>query len=141
MGVCRPSLLICIMKKLDDSNFMLYTAANYDNLQCYDVEEFEEDLNRIKYIKRLFFRYKESGELKERLILNHLIVIYNVFPAAAATRILFFKLTGYESYLKTFLVFLGYMPDIIMCVGEQGNNIRSSDIPINLGITEILRTI
>ena len=65
------------MQQLDDSNFMLYAAANYDNPQLYDTDEFYDDLKRFKYLKRLFNRYKETGELKERLILNHLIVIYN----------------------------------------------------------------
>lgn len=129
------------MQKLDDSNFILYAAANYSNLQCYDVQEFEEDLDRIKYIKRLFYRYKEKGELKERLILNHMIILYNVFPAAAATRILFYKLKGYESYLKTFLVFLNYMPDIILSIGEEGKNIISSDIHIEKDIADKLRKI
>ena len=56
------------MQQLDDSNFMLYAAANYDNPQCYDTDEFYDDLKRFKYLKRLFNRYKETGELKERLI-------------------------------------------------------------------------
>ena len=62
------------MQKLDESNFILYAAAHYDNPQCYDTDEFYDDLKRFKYLKRLFNRYKETGELKERLILNHLIV-------------------------------------------------------------------
>ena len=78
------------MKTLDDSNFLLYAASNYDNPQCYDTDEFYDDLKRFKYLKRLFNRYKETGELKERLILNHLIVIYNVFGPMPATRLLFF---------------------------------------------------
>ena len=80
------------MQQLDDSNFMLYAAANYDNPQCYDTDEFYDDLKRFKYLKRLLNRYKETGELKERLILNHLTVIYNVFGSTPATRLLFFKL-------------------------------------------------
>ena len=67
------------MQQLDDTNFMLYAAAHYDNPQCYDTDEFYDDLKRFKYLKRLLNRYKETGELKERLILNHLTVIYNVF--------------------------------------------------------------
>jgi len=78
------------MQQLDDTNFMLYAAAHYDNPQCYDTDEFYDDLKRFKYLKRLLNRYKETGELKERLILNHLTVIYNVFGSTPATRLLFF---------------------------------------------------
>jgi len=65
------------MKIIDDNNFLLYAAKHYDNPNCTDVLEFQEDLNRIKYIKRLFKKYSETGELKERLIINHLTVVYN----------------------------------------------------------------
>ena len=75
------------MQKLDDSNFILYAAAHYDNPQCYDTDEFYDDLKRFKYLKRLFNRYKETGELKERLILNHLVlmnqmpeIVYGIGP-------------------------------------------------------------
>ena len=80
------------MDRLDDSNFMLYAARAYINPGCVDILEFHEDLNRIKYIKRLFRRYSETGELKERLILNHLIVLYNVFDRVMLTRMLAYKL-------------------------------------------------
>ena len=77
--------------KLDDTNFMLFAAKYYDNPNCLGIEEFEADLNRIKYIKRLFRKYKDGGELRERLILNHLIVLYNVFYHEACTKILCLK--------------------------------------------------
>ena len=78
--------------KLTDKNFLLFCAAHYDNYQYHSTEEFYEDLNRFKYIKRLFSRYEETGELKERLILNHIIILYNLFGVPATTRLLFFKL-------------------------------------------------
>ena len=82
------------MQQLDDSNFMLYAAANYDNPQCYDTDEFYDDLKRFKYLKRLLNRYKETGELKERLILNHLTVIYNVFGSTPQQDYYFLNLRG-----------------------------------------------
>ena len=88
-----------MIETLDDSNFVLYAAKHYDNPQCYDVEEFHDDLKRFKYLKRLLGKYEDTGELRENLILNHIIVLYNVF-GEAATRMLFFKLVGYYSYLK-----------------------------------------
>ena len=68
-----------IFEELDNNNFLLFAANHYNNPGCTDILEFKEDLNRFKYIKRLFNRYEQSGDLQERLILNHLIVIYNVF--------------------------------------------------------------
>ena len=73
------------MQKLDDSNFLLYAAANYDNPQCYDTDEFYDDLKRFKYLKRLFNKYREANELKERLILNHLTVLFIVFGPMPGT--------------------------------------------------------
>ena len=78
-------------EQIDETNFMLYAARHYNNPSCFDTLEFYEDLNRFKYIKRLFSRYDESGELKERLILNHIIILYNLFGIDATTRLLFFK--------------------------------------------------
>jgi len=90
----------------------MYAMKNYENPTCTGIEEFHEDLNRVKYIKRLFRKYDRSNILRERLILNHLIILGNVFGPKVCSRILFFK-TEIElhSYLKTFLVYLNYLPD------------------------------
>jgi hypothetical protein len=101
-----------IFKSLNDENFTLYAVKNYDNPQCHSMQEFEEDLTRIIYLKRLFRKYKRSGELRDRLILNHLITFYNVFGIDAATRMLFYKMdTDLLPLLKTFLVYLHYLPE------------------------------
>lgn len=126
---------------LDESNFMLFAAKHYDNPHCYETVEFYDDLNRFKYIKRLFNRYLETGELRERLILNHIIVLYNVFGAEATTRMLFLKLEGYYAILKPFLVLLSCMPDVIHSVGSKDNHIISSDIPLDTCAVEALRNI
>ncbi len=126
-------------ENLDESNFILYAARHYDNPQCTDTEEFVEDLKKFRYIKKLFYKFKNGGELKERLVLNHIIILYNVFGIPATTRMLFCKLIGYHDYLKTFLVFLNYMPDIVD--GIHGKNILSSDIKMSKEIIEILRQI
>ena len=127
------------MQSLHDSNCILYAASNYDNPLCYDTDEFYDDLKRFKYLKRLFNRYKETGELKERLIINHIVVIYNVCGPVAATRLLFFKLSEYHSMLKPFLMMNGMMPEIV--VGIDGNNIRSTEISLDPGIIKALRKI
>jgi hypothetical protein len=127
------------MNSLNESNFLLYAAKHYDNPQCYDTEEFFDDLNRFKYLKRLFNRYEESGDLKYRLILNHLIILYNVFGPIATTRMLFFKLKEQYKFLKPFLVLLGYMPDVIYKLSDDEDHIISSDIPMDQNIVKILR--
>jgi hypothetical protein len=129
------------MNHLDESNFLLFTAKNYDNPNCMDQLEFEEDLNRIKYIKRLFKKYKDKGELKERLILNHLIILYNVFQHEACTKILCFKLNEYIDYLKPFLLYLNYWPtnEEIGSFGFDEKYIYNSDIKMDQYIINVLR--
>lgn len=129
------------IEQLDETNFLLYAAKHYDNPHCFDTLEFYEDLNRFKYIKRLFNRYEESGELKERLIINHLTILYNVFGAEATTRMLFLKLRGYHQYLKPFLILLSYMPDVVKGIGIEGKDFISSDIVMDEIIVTKLREI
>ena len=130
------------MHVLTDANFLLYAASNYTNPSSYDTDEFYQDLNRFKYIKKLFHRYYEKNELRERLILNHLITMYNIFDHRACTRMLFFKIDEkYWPALKTFLLFLNYMPECVPCIGEINNNIISSSVTIDLEIARALRNI
>jgi hypothetical protein len=117
-----------VNEKLDETNFLLYAARHYENPQCYDTIEFYDDLKRIKYIRRLFNIYQESGELKERLILNHIIILYNVFGVIPATRMLFFKLFEHKEQLKPFLVFLNFMPLSVINITLQGITLKSTDI-------------
>lgn len=129
-----------MIDNLTDANFIIYAAKHYDNPQCIDTEEFYDDLKRFKYIKRLFNRYELTGELKERLVLNHIVVLYNVF-GLAATKMLFLKLKGYYHFLKPFLVLLQRMPDSVKGVGEDSVVIYNSDIAMDPKIIEILRKI
>jgi hypothetical protein len=125
---------------LNEDNFLIYAMKEYNNVQCTGVEEFYDDLKKIKYIKRLFNIYKNDGQLKERLILNHLITWYNVFSSQAGTRILFYKIEEhFWSMLKTFLIFLDRMPDKIESI--RGKTILSTDIKLDDGIVTRLRTI
>lgn len=122
---------------LNDDNFLIYAMKSYTSPHCI-MSEFEGDLKRTKYLKKLFRRYKISNDLKERLILNHLILLYNVFGLEAATRILFFKIDNRDyDILKTFLIYLNFMPNRV--IGINGKTIESSDILINMDIAELLR--
>jgi hypothetical protein len=125
---------------LNAKNFVLYAAKHYDNPSCESIEEFHDDLNRFKYIKRLFTKYQESGEIKEQLVLNHLIALYNLFGAVPTTRMLFLKLDGSWELLKPFLVYLGYMPERLYEIGEH-EVIMDTDIPLNSVIVERLRKV
>lgn len=125
---------------VNEDNFVLFAAKHYDNPQCYDTEEFYDDLNRFKYIKRLFNRFEQTGELKERLILNHILILYNIF-GNAATSMLFVKLKGHYTLLKPFLVLINRMPDKILGVETNDDVIYSSDILMNQQVIDALRKI
>ena len=128
-----------IYNDLNEKNFLLFAMQHYDNPQCVEVEEFNDDLRRIKYIKRLFNQYDMDGVLKERLILNHIIVFFNVFQTRAATRILFFKIEEkFWPMLKTFLFYLRFMPeDKVESI--KGKDILVTDIQMDQGIINKLR--
>ena len=129
-----------IFNDLNDDNFLMYAMREYNNVQCTDTEEFYDDLKKIKYIKRLFNIYTNTGQLKERLILNHLIVFYNVFSVQAGTRILFYKIEkDFWPMLKTFLIFLDRMPEKIDSI--RGETILTSNIKLDDGIVTRLRSI
>jgi hypothetical protein len=123
---------------LTNDNILLYAAKAYDKPNCI-MSEFKEDMKRFNYLKRLFKRYRKVGELREQLVLNHLVVICNVFSPEVATRILFFKMSKDDfPALKTYLLFLSCMPERVK--GIKGHDIISSDIPVDMAIANILRT-
>jgi hypothetical protein len=124
---------------LNEDNFLLYAVKAYTSPHCI-MSEFEGDLKRTKYLKRLFRRYKLSKALKERLILNHIILLYNVFGAEPATRILFYRVDESDfDVLKTFLIYLNYMPEKVK--GINGKDIISSDILLDMHVADILRNL
>jgi hypothetical protein len=124
---------------LNEENFMIYAMKCYNSPHCI-ISEFEGDIKRTKYLKRLFRRYKITKSLKERLILNHIILLNNVFGPLATSRILFYK-TDERDYdiLKTFLSYLDIMPEEIK--GIRGMNLHTSSIPLEPNVVEILRRI
>jgi hypothetical protein len=125
-----------MQEKLNDANFLIYAMHNYDNPQCHSVAEFEDDLKKFIYLKKLIYRYKNAGELRERLILNHIIVLYNIF-GEATTKMLFYKIEeDLWPQLITFLVYLNRMPETIP---ECGINLV--DIKLDETIIAVLRKI
>ena len=115
--------------KLTDDNFVLYAMKHYDNMQCHSVQEFEEDLRRFLYLKKLFKRYTE-GELRKRLILNHLIVLYNIFGDSLNDMLLFKIDEENWPALKTFMVYLGRLEESEL-----------TDIALDPNIVSVLRKI
>jgi hypothetical protein len=130
-----------MIEKLDESNFLLYAAKHYDNPQCFDTFEFYEDLKRFKYIKRLFNRYVDEGDLKERLILNHIVVLFNLFGVYPAIRMLFLKCKGHESILVPFLIALNNLPEKVENIGIENKTVTTSMIAMDLEVVKILRKI
>lgn len=122
---------------LNEDTFLLFAAKNYDMKRAVSTEEFYDDLKRFQYLKRLFRRYEDMDDLKIRLILNHIIILYNCF-GPATTIMLFMKLEEYHKYLKPIVLYLGYMPEFIE-YGEK--RIISSDIPLDEKIVKELRQI
>jgi len=123
------------MQQLNENNFLIYAIKNYYASGSMGMTDLEEDLKRFKYLKRLLNRYQRSGDMSERLVLNHLVVLYNVF-GDAATSMLFYKLEKeFWSDLKTYLVYLQRMP--LETVVSPG--IIETDIPLNYEIIEVLR--
>lgn len=106
---------------LTESTFLLYAMKYYDNPQCTEMSEFEEDIKRFQYLRKLFSRYRQDNELKERLILNHLIVIFNVF-GPEATNMLFMRLHEYHEFLKPFVEYLNFMPEVLIYDGVMINS-------------------
>ena len=129
-----------IFENLTDENFLIYCAKHYDNPQCHSTEEFMEDLKRIKYIKKLITRYVEGGDLKERLILNHIIILSNVFGADHLSRILYLKMKPQFKYIKPFLLLLNIMPDKLFDVKDE-KVINSDTIPMDETIIKKLRVL
>ena len=128
-------------EQVNEGTFLLYAAKHYDNPQCYDIMEFEEDIKRFKYIKRLLNKYKDSGELRERLIINHIVALKNVFGAAQTVKMLFFKLNGYEEFLVPFLIFMGLLPERVYGIGMNNLTIHCKNILADKHITNVLRDI
>ena len=128
------------MEKIENSNFILFAAHHYDNPQCMDEAEFFDDLKRFKYLKRLFNKYQETGEIKERLVLNHLMILYNLFGSVGATKMLTFKLRDYLPILKPFRIVLDQLPERIPGIGIRGEVIITSDITDDQHIVDVLRS-
>ena len=122
---------------LTTENILLYAIKAYDRPNII-MSEFKDDMKRFNYLKRLFRRYRKVGELREQLVLNHLVVIYNVFGPEVTTRLLFFQMAKEDySALKTYLLFLSCMPEKVK--GIKGQDISSSEIPVDMKIANILR--
>ena len=124
---------------LNESNVLLYAAKCYDKPNCIQ-SEFDDDYRTFRYIKRLLHRYRITGEIKDRLLLNHLILCQNVFGVESSTRILFLKTSEKDwSALKTLLIYTSAMPKVIK--GIRGEDIFSSEIPVDLRLADALRNL
>jgi len=120
-----------IFKELNEKNLFLYAAKHYKNPKFADIDEFYEDLKRFKYIKRLLNRYLETDDLAERLLLNHFIVVFNMFGIEAALEILELKLEDkHWPVVKPFLIFLNYI-----------RNDQYTGIAMDPNVVDILRKI
>jgi hypothetical protein len=126
-----------MFEDLNESNILLFAAKCYEKPNCVS-SEFDEDYKKIRYIKRLLQKYRMTGDIKERLLLNHLVVAQNVFGIEPCTRMLFLRINEKDySALKTFLMYTSAMPKIVK--GINGLNIYSEEIPLDLKLVDILQ--
>lgn len=119
------------MKYVNNDNFMIYAARHYDNPSCATKADFMQDLNRINFILKMFKKYEKDGNINERLVLNHLILLYNVFDREAITKMLFLRMSPYLSHLKPFLSLLSFWPKSVTGVGDEAATIYCHDIDSN----------
>ena len=127
-----------MFKEIRPDNVIMFAMKHYSNPQGDTQTEFNEDMKRFKYIKRLLRKYDDTGDLKERLILNHIIVIYNQFGQEAGTRLLFLKLEGYYPQLVPFLRILKRCPEVVPQIGLPTEDIHISKVKEDILISEIL---
>lgn len=125
---------------ITDENFLMIAAKSYQTV-CLDDIDFMEDINRFKYLKKLFSRFKNSGDLNDRLILNHLVILYNIFENKTCTRLLAFRLFNYLPELVPFLEYMNYLPEKIEHIGELNNNINIKEIKKNQLIVQLLESL
>ena len=128
------------LEPLTSKNFLLYCAKHYDNRQAVSDQEFYDDLKRIKYIKKLLFRYRKTGELKHHLILNHIITLVNVFGPVATVRLIHLKLGQYLETIYPFLVYLNILPDAVYAI-EGKQKFYTDQVVLDKEAIECLRTI
>ncbi|MFZ9740335.1 MAG: hypothetical protein ACO3CQ_00365 [Candidatus Nanopelagicaceae bacterium] len=119
-----------LFDELDESNFLIFAIKNYENPQAVTEEDFYKDLNHFKYIKRLLKRYKNTGELRCNLLINHFIILYNIFGEAATPMFFFKSEKELWSCIKTFIIFMNRLPPTPKCYIH--------DIPIDENIMEEL---
>lgn len=129
------------MENINNENFLFYTMKAYTS-KNYIISEFEDELKRIKYIKRLIKKYKTNGDLRDRLIINHIIVLANVFGVESAVKMLFFKVDSVDyDVLKTFLMFLNYLPESKLIPGIDNKTVDLSLISVDLNVGKILKNL
>ncbi len=127
---------------LNNDNIMLYCAKHYENPHCTGIDDFNDDLNHVKYLKRLFNRYQKGDELKINLIFNHLILLYNVFDSQAITRVLFHRINEeHWTILKPCLIALSQLPETILGVSEKHKIINTVDIPLDQSVVKEVRIV
>jgi hypothetical protein len=122
---------------LTEDNFEYFAIRHYDDPNCQGLQEFREDMQRFKYLNRLLNKYEECGEMRTNLVLNHIVVLYNIFNEAA-TNMLFYRVAEkHWPILVPFLIYINRLPSDIYLSSKR--SIKDSDIPIDMQVVKILR--
>lgn len=128
-------------ESLTEDNWLSCCASRYDNPGCTGIDEFQADMSRFKYVRKLLTQHARGGELKERLILNHIILLTNVLGAETSVRVLFLKMRDHLPSLMPFLVLLNILPadDVVRAIGHAGEDIRVDEITLDQTVISALR--
>lgn len=128
-----------IFDHVSNENYMMFAVKHYNSPTCADETEFLQDLSRIRSIGRSFSRYRKTGDINERLVLNHIIVLFNVFESKAVIMMMAFKLYDYLEYIKPFLILTSRWPERI--TGVTPDPIIGTDVSMDECLVERLRNI
>lgn len=140
VGTGRIVKMLPSVEPVTEENWMLVASKAYDNPACTSFEEFMDDMKRFKYIRKLVTQYERGGELKERLILNHIILLGNVLGPETLVRILFLKMRTQLTIMMPFLVLLNVLPDAVRAIGRNCEDIRTDEIPLDPRVIAALRS-
>lgn len=136
-GLVRP--LSSGVEPITERNWLLHASRAYDNPSCASIDEFHKDMTHFKYVRKLLTQYCRGGELKERLILNHIITLGNLLGPELTVRILVLKNEDYLRVLAPFLILLNVLPDVVRGIGEDGRDVRTDEIDLDPAVIGALR--
>lgn len=139
--VTGPAVLTTRVEPVHEGNWLLVAMKAYDNPSATSMDEFNADMKRFKYIRKLVTQYERGGELKERLVLNHVILLNNVLGPETLARLLFLKMADQMSVIAPFMIMLNVYPEVVRAIGREGRDYRTDEVRLDDSVIQALRSI